>query len=107
MNIAIICAGGNGERMKTKENKIFLKLNGKPLIYYTLKSFSEYEKIDITPYQVHKSKREHALAVFKLSKGIANILANNNGAGFDKVRNRLDQMAERFMTEREKEINRY
>jgi len=46
MNVAIICAGGNGERMKTKENKIFLKLNGKPLIYYTLKSFSEYEKID-------------------------------------------------------------
>jgi 2-C-methyl-D-erythritol 4-phosphate cytidylyltransferase len=46
MNIAIICAGGNGERMKTKENKIFLKLNGKPIIYYTLKSFSEYDKID-------------------------------------------------------------
>jgi 2-C-methyl-D-erythritol 4-phosphate cytidylyltransferase len=46
MNVAIICAGGNGDRMKTKENKIFLKLNGKPIIYYTLKSFSEYEKID-------------------------------------------------------------
>jgi 2-C-methyl-D-erythritol 4-phosphate cytidylyltransferase len=46
MNIAIICAGGNGERMHTKENKIFLMLNGKPLIYYTLKTFSDYEKID-------------------------------------------------------------
>ena len=46
MNVAIICAGGNGERMKTKENKIFLKLNDKPLIYYTLKSLSEYEKVD-------------------------------------------------------------
>ena len=46
MNIAIICAGGNGERMKTRENKIFLKINGKPIIYYTLKCFAEYEKID-------------------------------------------------------------
>ncbi len=46
MNIAIICAGGNGERMHTKENKIFLMLNGKPLIYYTLKTFSDYDRID-------------------------------------------------------------
>lgn len=46
MNIAIICAGGNGERMHIKENKIFLKLNGKPLIYYTLKTFADYGKID-------------------------------------------------------------
>jgi len=46
MNIVIICAGGNGERMQTKENKIFLKINGKPIIYYTLKTLSEYEKID-------------------------------------------------------------
>jgi 2-C-methyl-D-erythritol 4-phosphate cytidylyltransferase len=46
MNIAIICAGGNGERMRIKENKIFLKLNGRPLIYYTLKTFADYGKID-------------------------------------------------------------
>lgn len=46
MNIAIICAGGNGERMRTPENKIFLKIDGKPLIYYTLKMLSEYRKID-------------------------------------------------------------
>jgi 2-C-methyl-D-erythritol 4-phosphate cytidylyltransferase len=46
MNIAIICAGGNGERMHTKESKIFLKMNGKPIIYYTLKTFEEYKPID-------------------------------------------------------------
>jgi len=46
MNIAIICAGGNGERMRTKESKIFLRLNGKPIIYYTLKTLAEYEPID-------------------------------------------------------------
>jgi len=46
MNIAIICAGGNGERMNTRENKIFLRINKKPLIYYTLKTFEDYDKID-------------------------------------------------------------
>ena len=46
MNIAIICAGGNGERMHTRESKIFLKVNGKPVIYYTLKTLAEYDKID-------------------------------------------------------------
>jgi len=46
MNIAIICAGGNGERMHTKESKIFLKVNGKPVIYYTLKTLADYDKID-------------------------------------------------------------
>jgi len=46
MNIAIICAGGNGERMKTKENKIFLKLNGRPIIYYTLRTFADYREAD-------------------------------------------------------------
>jgi len=68
---------------------------------------THYEKLEITPYQIHKSKREHKLAVFTLSKDIAGILSNNNGsAGFDKIANRLDQMALRFMTEKEKELVR-
>lgn len=56
MNIAIICAGGNGERMNTRENKIFLKMNGKPIIYYTLKTFSDYRKTDRI---IITARREH------------------------------------------------
>ena len=68
---------------------------------------SEYEKLDITPYQIHKSKREHKLAVFTLSKDIAGILSNSNGnLSMEKIANRLDQMSLRFMTDREKEIVR-
>ena len=66
--------------------------------------FNRYEKLNVTPYQVYKSKREHKLAVFTLSRGIATLLSNNNCPGLEKVSNRLDQMAERFMTEKEKEI---
>jgi len=68
--------------------------------------FLSYEKLDVTPYQVYKSKREHKLAVFTLSKGIATLLAHNNCPGLEKISNRLYQMSERFMTEKEKELIR-
>jgi hypothetical protein len=68
---------------------------------------NNYEKLEITPYQIHKSKREHKLAVFTLSKDIAEILSgDHNDAGLGKIANRLDQMALRFMTEKEKELIR-
>ena len=68
---------------------------------------NRYEKLEITPYQIHKSKREHKLAVFTLSKDIAGIISSNNGdMGLGKIANRLDQMALRFMTEKEKELTR-
>ena len=66
--------------------------------------FTFYRELDVTPYQVYKSKREHKLAVFSLSKGIATLLSNNNFPGLEKVSNRLEQMSERFMTEKEKEM---
>jgi hypothetical protein len=69
--------------------------------------FKSYERLNVTPYQVYKSKREHKLAVFTLSKGIASLLSNNNCPGLEKVSSRLSQMAERFMTDKEKEILRF
>lgn len=68
------------------------------------KGFISYEKLDITPYQVYKSKREHKLAVFTLSKGIADLLTNNDCPGLNKISSRLDQMSERFKTNREKKL---
>ncbi|MGJ7044209.1 2-C-methyl-D-erythritol 4-phosphate cytidylyltransferase [Thermoanaerobacterium thermosulfurigenes] len=38
---AIIVAAGKGRRMGTKLNKVFLKLNGKPVLYYTLNVFEK------------------------------------------------------------------
>ena len=47
MNIAIIFAGGTGQRMNTKTKpKQFLELHGKPIIIYTLEHFSQHELID-------------------------------------------------------------
>ena len=69
-----------------------------------IKEFYRYERLDVTPYQVYKSKREHTLAVFTLSKGIADLLHHNNCPGMEKISVRLDLMAERFMTEKEKQL---
>lgn len=66
--------------------------------------FQRYQKLDVTPYQVYKSKREHTLAVFILSKGIADLLSNNECNGLDNISNRLELMSERFMTDKEKQI---
>ena len=47
MNIAIIFAGGTGQRMNTKTKpKQFLELHGKPIIIYTLEHFDHHELID-------------------------------------------------------------
>jgi 2-C-methyl-D-erythritol 4-phosphate cytidylyltransferase len=45
-NCAIILAAGKGRRMGADINKQFLKLKDKPILYYTLKAFSEHEDIN-------------------------------------------------------------
>ena len=47
MNIAIIFAGGTGQRMNTASKpKQFLELHGKPIIIYTLEHFQNHPEID-------------------------------------------------------------
>ena len=66
--------------------------------------FQSYERLDITPFMIYKSKREHQLAVFLLTRGIANLLYNNNFLDLEKVSNKLDKISERFITEQEKDF---
>lgn len=47
MNIAVIFAGGSGQRMNTRSKpKQFLDIHGKPVIIYTLEIFQEHKDID-------------------------------------------------------------
>ena len=66
--------------------------------------FQSYDKLNVTPYHIYKSKREHKLAIFTLSKGIATLLSNNNCPGLEKISKRLGQMTKCIMTEKEKEL---
>lgn len=43
---ALILAAGKGERMGAGINKQFLKINGKPLLYYAIKTFSDCDDIN-------------------------------------------------------------
>jgi len=69
-----------------------------------IEQFEIYNILNVTPYQVYKSKREHTLAVFTLSKGIADLLLDNSFTGLEKISSRLEMMSERFMTDKEKDI---
>ncbi len=47
MNIAVIFAGGTGQRMNSKTKpKQFLELHGKPILVYTLEQFQQHDEID-------------------------------------------------------------
>jgi len=59
-------------------------------------AFLSYDKLNIFPYKVHKSKKEHKLAVFELSKGIAVLLLENNCYVFQKIYDDLEKMRDRF-----------
>lgn len=43
---AVIVAGGKGKRIGADINKVFLNIKGKPILYYSLKAFSENKNID-------------------------------------------------------------
>ena len=46
MNIALIIAGGSGERMHQDIPKQFLSINDRPVIVYTLEAFEHHPEID-------------------------------------------------------------
>lgn len=46
-NIALVLSGGIGSRMKSKVPKQYLKIKGLPIIYYTLRKFSEDQNVNV------------------------------------------------------------
>jgi 2-C-methyl-D-erythritol 4-phosphate cytidylyltransferase len=67
MNIALILAGGVGQRMRNAGlPKQFLKLLGKPIIIYTLEKFEESTDIDAMIVVCHGSYIEYMEELLKL-----------------------------------------
>ena len=47
MNIAVVFAGGTGQRMNSRTKpKQFLELHGKPILVYVLEHFQKHDRID-------------------------------------------------------------
>ena len=59
-------------------------------------AFLSYERLSIGPHKVHKSKKEHNLAVFELCKGITNLLQESNCFVFQRIYDDLEKMCNRF-----------
>lgn len=83
MNIAIIFAGGTGDRMNTVSRpKQFLELNGKPVIIYTLELFDNHPEIDgivvacIEEWIPFLNKQ---LKKFEINKVVKIVPGGNNG----------------------------
>lgn len=44
--------------------------------------FKKYKELEISPFQVHRSKEEHKQAIFLLGTELASMAANNNFTGY-------------------------
>jgi len=79
MNYAIILAAGQSQRMEGI-NKIFYKIKGKPLIFYTLFAFEKHPKIDriIIVTREADFKKSHLLFKRYKFKKIAKLVEGEN-----------------------------
>jgi hypothetical protein len=53
--------------------------------------FLSYDLLNISPQQVFKSKKEQKLAIFELSRGIANLLKEKHPTTFQKLCSLLNE----------------
>lgn len=90
---ALIVAGGKGTRIKSNVPKQFIRLNGKPILLYTLDAFFKYsEKISVvlvlpeTDFGTWKSICDE----FNFSKSV--ILQKGGDTRFQSVKNGLDKI---------------
>lgn len=56
---AIVLAAGQGKRMGTKVQKQYLEIQGKPILYYSLRAFEESAVIDEIILVVGKEQKEY------------------------------------------------
>lgn len=100
-NIAVIFAGGSGERMNTRSRpKQFLEFRGKPIIIYTLELFDNHPQIDgiviaclrdWIPYLQKMLRKFEITKVFEVVEG--------GETGEDSIRAGLEAAAGRYPDE--------
>ena len=82
MNFAIILAAGKGKRMDSKDNKVFIPLLNKPMLYYALKVFQDCNEID-------------EIIIVAQKPDFKKILQMKNFFGFNKLKNIIEGGKER------------
>ena len=98
MNIAVIFAGGTGQRMNSRTRpKQFLELHGKPIIIYTIQHFDQHPDIDAI-IVVCLWKWSDVLKRLITDYGIKKVKAivPGGGTGQESIRNGVYEAARRF-----------
>lgn len=94
MNIALIFAGGTGQRMNTRTKpKQFLELHGKPILVYTLEQFQRHPEIDgiiLVSLESWIGYCQELIDYYRLSKVMAVVSGGDTGqasifCGLDKA----------------------
>lgn len=98
MNIAVIFAGGTGQRMNTKTlPKQFLELHGKPILIYTLEHFQNHHQIDgivLVCVEGWLDYCEDLLKKYQITK--VNAVVPGGETGQASIRNGLQKAAQLF-----------
>ena len=90
--VALIVAGGKGERMNADIPKQFLLLNGTPILIHTLKQFSHFEEIVLVlPYSQFEYWRELCSTYNFTQK---HVLVAGGTSRFYSVKNGLEKIDE-------------
>ncbi|MBE5815484.1 MAG: 2-C-methyl-D-erythritol 4-phosphate cytidylyltransferase [Clostridiales bacterium] len=96
MNIALIIAGGSGQRMKQDIPKQFLNVKDRPVIIYTLEAFQRHPNIDAIEVVCIDGWHEILAAYckqFQITK-LENIVSGGNN-GQSSIRNGIEDIAKR------------
>ncbi|MFC7077559.1 MULTISPECIES: UPF0058 family protein [Haloarcula] len=56
--------------------------------------FDQYDELDVSPSDVHKSKSEHKHAVFVLGNGLATAMSEDEFSDAGRVGKRMKELAE-------------
>ena len=89
MNVAVIFAGGTGQRMNSRTRpKQFLLLHGKPIIIYTLERFDQHPDVDaivVVCLEAWIEDLNEYIRRFALTKVVS--VVRGGGSGQESIRN--------------------
>jgi 2-C-methyl-D-erythritol 4-phosphate cytidylyltransferase len=90
---AIVLAGGRGKRMGCPKSKQYIELEGKPILYYTLKQFIDNKYIDKIVLVVPEDEKEYCKNEVLDKYGlIIHKIVDGGKERQDSVYNALDQL---------------
>lgn len=97
MNIALIIAGGHGERMHQDIPKQFLTVNEKPVIVYTMEAFQRHAEIDEIAVVCFDGWEKILLAYgkqFNITK--LKYVAPGGNNGQESIKNGIDELKKHY-----------